>query len=56
LPNQSNDLLNALKNFAIGPFPGVGFFSNMAESAGLSVSALITEKTTATAMVNANCL
>ena len=39
---------------ATGPRPGFGFFSNKAHSAGLRVSALITEKTTATAIVSAN--
>ena len=43
---QSKAALNFLKNQAMGPLPGVGARSSMAESAGLSVSALITEKTT----------
>jgi hypothetical protein len=56
LLSQSKDLLKPLKNIAIGPRPGVGFRSSRADSAGLSVNALMTEKTTATAMVSANCL
>ena len=40
----------------MGPRPGVGFLSIKAHNAGLSVSALMTEKTTATAMVRANWL
>ena len=48
--------LNHLKKAPKGPQAGFFGLSSMAESAGLSVSALNAEKSTETAIVTANCL